>query len=389
MKYGFSCVWILGLSVALAVTLAPTGCSDDVSGRGATSGPRGADSAGGAGGAGGAASSISTSTGGGTASTSTNPGVGGTTSTSTGGGAPTDTTDTSGDPPTAADPFVLSSNPTPLVAVVGKPFTIAWTLSGGATPITCAGSFTGAPAGALMSDWVKSAPAQLGNNSRVVTPAAADVGGGGNPVSFSLTLTCSNADGAITSAALPVTIQAVDPTCPPNRLTHAKLCYRNVTLACTTDNGADNLTTLPMWLGRYCPSDQVILPTEPPYIDFPGPTGAGPTFHIAPDQYVSAQFTVPSNLEVGRIGKFTKTFGNISNYTMADFTIGSTCGDFDSADIQPGCKGFGVPNDGVGIRWIIETDSNGRCRLNHGQTYYLNVRPTTCTNATCQLRIDG
>lgn len=295
-----------------------------------------------------------------------------------------------GNPPTT--PFVLTSSPSPLVATVGTPFTVNWTLSGGAAPISCAGSFTGAPVGALMSNWVQSATATVGLNSRQVTPVAADVGGGTAPVSFSLTLTCSNGDGAITSSTLPITINPVDQgggDCPANRLTNANLCYYNVNKSCTSDGGANNLTTFPIWLGRYSPSPGVIVPAQPPYPEFPGPTGTGPTFSINQGQYISALFTVPMDVTVGRTGKFTKAFGNISNYTNADFAISTTCGDFDSASIPSACKGFNVPNDGVGIRWKIDTTASGYCRLNRGSTYYLNIRPVGCTNGTCLLRIDG
>ncbi len=294
-------------------------------------------------------------------------------------------------PPTT--PFVLTPSPNPLVANVDQPFTVSWTLAGGVAPINCSGAFTGAPAGALMSDWVQSAPAVIGANSRQITPVAADQGGGASAVTFSLSLTCSNADGAITSAAIPITINPVNQgggdNCPANRLTKANLCYRNIIGTCTTDGGADNLTTFPIWLGRYADSSGTLTPTAPPYLDFPGPTGGGPTFSISQGQYISARFTVPTGVTVGRIGKFTKAFGNISNYTNADFSISTECGDFDSAAIGPSCKGLNVPNDGVGIRWRIDTTTSGYCRLNRGQTYYLNVRPVGCTNATCQLRIDG
>lgn len=292
-------------------------------------------------------------------------------------------------PPTT--PFVLTPSPNPLSANVGQAFTVSWTITGGTTPIMCAGSFTGAPAGATLTGWTQSVAATIGTNTRSITPTAADVGNGTTAVSFTLAMTCSNADGSITSSALPITINpAAQPdTCPANRLTTATLCYANVNKSCTATGEQNNLTAFPIWLGRYSPTVGTILPAVPPYLDFPGPTGAGPTFFIAPGQYVSAVLAVPTSATVGASGKFSKAFGNITNYTNADFSISSTCGDFDSASIPTACKGTNVPNDGVGIRWTIDTPSTGKCLLTRGQTYYLNVRPNGCTNATCQLRVDG
>ncbi|MBZ0223787.1 MAG: hypothetical protein IT467_02690 [Dokdonella sp.] len=296
-------------------------------------------------------------------------------------------------PPTT--PFVLTPSPNPLIANVNQPFTVSWTLAGGAAPISCSGAFTGAPTGAVMSNWVQSAPAVIGANSRQVTPVAADQGGGTSAVTFSLTLTCSNADGAITSAAIPITINPVNQgggdNCPnpQNRLTNANLCYFNVNKSCTNDSGADNLTTFPMWLGRYSPGAGTILPAAPPYMNFPGPTGAGPTFSIGQNQYISAKLDVPTTALSGKIGSFIKAFGNISNYTNADFSISPACGDFENSSMPVACKATNITNDETGIRWIIDGTMANRCTLTRGQTYYLNVRPNGCQNPTCQLRIDG
>lgn len=302
-------------------------------------------------------------------------------------------------PPTT--PFILTPTPNPLVAVVGQPFTVSWIITSGTTPITCVGSFSGAPATATLSSWVQSGAAVVGTNTRTVTPTAADIGNGTVGVSFTLTMTCSNVDGSITSSALPITINpaAIPDSCPAGRLTKAPtvnasslgLCYKSPNANCTTDGGADNLTTFPIWLGRYR-GTAGITPAAPPYLEFPGASGAGPSFQIASGQYVSASFTVPTTLAAGVSGSLVKAAGNIQGsgwyQTNADMSISSACGDFDSANVPSECKATNVPNDGVGVRWIVGQDVAFKCRVNPGQTYYLNVRPNGCTQTWCTLRIN-
>jgi|GEM_PF-3790289 len=306
-------------------------------------------------------------------------------------------------PPTT--PFILTPNPNPLVATVGLPFTVSWTLTGGKTPITCAGSFSGAPASAALSGWVQSASANIGTNTRTITPTAADIGNGTVGVSFTLAMTCSNADGSITSSALPITINPTAPAdnCPAGRVTKAPsvyagsygLCYQSPANLCTTDGGQDNLTTFPIWIGRFRGTENGvarITPAAPPYLDFPGASGSGPSFQIKAGQYVSARFTVPLNLPVGKKGTFTKSAGNIQGsgwvQTNADMSISTACGDFDSASIPSTCKVTNAANDAPAIRWILGEDEAFKCRLEPGQTYYLNVRPNGCTATWCTIRID-
>jgi len=298
-------------------------------------------------------------------------------------------------PPTT--PFILTPTPNPLTATVGQAFTVSWIITGGTTPITCTGSFSGAPAGAALTAWTQAATAVVGTNTRSVTPTAADTGNSTTAVSFNLAMTCSNADGSITSSALPITINpaSVPDSCPSGRLMKAPspgLCYKSPNGNCTVDSGADNLATFPIWIGRYRGTGG-ITPAAPPYLDFPGASGAGPSFQITPTQYVSALFTVPTTNPVGKIGQIVKAAGNIqtTGYTAsnADVSISTTCGDFDSANIPTACKRTNVSNDATAIRWIVGMDGGSNvCRLDYGQNYYLNVRTNGCTASVCTLRID-
>jgi len=297
-------------------------------------------------------------------------------------------------PPTT--PFILTPTPNPLVATVGQAFTVGWTITGGTTPITCTGSFSGAPAGATMSGWVQSATATVGANTRSVTPIAADVGNGAVAVSFTLAMTCSNADGSITSSALPITInpQAAVADCPAGRLVKAQLCYRSATQACTSDITAEatNMTTFDTWIGRYANTSGAITPAQPPYLDFAHqPGGAGPIFAITSTQYVGAQFTIPAasgTWTIGKKGQLAKAFPtDVSNGSNADMSISETCGDFDN--VAAACRRMNMANSSPGVPWVFGEDSTGRCRLDSGKTYYLNVRTNGCTTGTCKLRIDG
>ena len=320
----------------------------------------------------------------------------------TGEGCGTGTGGSNANPPTT--PFILSSNPNPLEIGVGQQFTVTWTLAGGATPITCTGSISDAPAGVTLAAWTAAAAGTVGQNTRTITPTAADIGNSTTAVSFNLKMTCTNASGSIASSPLAIKISpvAVPPTdsCPAGRLTKAPsvyansygLCYKSPNGVCTTDGGADNLATFPIWIGRHRGSTG-ITPAAPPYKEFPGESSSGPSFQIKAGQYVSALFTVPNDITVLN-GTIVKAAGNIQGSgwiaSNADISISKTCGDFSAAGMVGQCTDTNVPNDGTAVRWIIDQPSAGRCTLVRGQPYYLNVRTNGCADNTwCTLRIDN
>jgi len=299
-------------------------------------------------------------------------------------------------PPTT--PFVLTPDSSPLVATVGQPFKVSWILAGGVTPITCTGSASGAPATATLAAWKQSVVATIGANSRTVTPVAADVGNGTVAVTFTLAMKCSNADGSITSANLPITINPepppVDDSCPAGQLVGTKLCYKTASTACTPNTTAEatNMTIFDSWIGRRAASSTVIEPAQPPYLTFATqPGGSGPVFAIGDTQYVGAKFTVPAasgTWTVGKKGQLAKALPtDVNNGSNADMSISTTCGDFDN--VPAACKRMNIANSGPGVAWVFGQDSTGRCRLDPNVTYYLNVRTNGCTTGTCRLRIDG
>lgn len=127
---------------------------------------------------------------------------------------------------------------------------------------------------------------------------------------------------------------------------------------------------------------------------FPGSAGLNQRVTIPRNQFISAQFTVPSNLALNTRGimKYEETPPNSGTMSI---TISKTCGYLAAApDTTMNAKcSVEIKRRGDGLPWgYAPGDGATRCQLEPGQTYYLNIMyaefasPTTtgaCSTGDC------
>ncbi len=274
-----------------------------------------------------------------------------TTATGGSGGAPT--------PPN----FALTA---PLTATTGTSFNVSWAVTGATT---CTGSASLNGSSASLPGWTT---ATTPTSPRSVTPTAAGV--------YTLTLTCSNSGGSITSqpAVVTVTQGGGGDSCPAGRQTVADVCYSYGPSNCAANS---DVTKFENFLGRS-------TPTGTP-VPFPGKQGFAIFKNMQKTQYISMKFVAPTTplTSRGQMWKLETTSGPNS-----DVSISSTCGNF--APVDPKCVVNNVPRGGPAAAWKLPGYSGlAFCPLVPGETYYLNIRQTDptanianeCSGSTCNV----
>jgi hypothetical protein len=274
-----------------------------------------------------------------------------------GGGAPT--------------PNNFSLNATPAAPTAGVAFSVSWTVTGATT---CTGSASLNGSSTTLSGWTDSTSA---TSPRSVTATSA-----GN---YTLSLTCSNSFGSVTSAPATVTVGAgsgdVCPVTPRTRATVSDLHYLPEPPAHVRRNV--DLTSWDEIWGHITENDD--------RIPFPGPSGASPTISsIGKTQYIAAKFnsgSLPANV-----------FGFYKNVSYGpgpnlDMAISTSCGDF--APAEPGCSVSNVQATDQGmVYWRMVNGTNFYCPLLQNTDYFLNIQfhdiNTTgpgCSGTNCRTTI--
>lgn len=270
-------------------------------------------------------------------------------------------TGTAASAPQAPQPpnFALTA---PSSATVNTAFSVGWTVSGATT---CTGSASLNGNSVSLSGWTDA------NLTSPMPPRSVTATQAGT---YTLKLTCSNANGQTQSAPATVAVGAVGDTCPAGRQTQATVCY-NYNMANSACSANTDVTSFNNIWGRLSPSDSPIA--------FPG----NQFFAIFKDfnktQYIAAKITVPAS------GMDPTSFGIIThgetlagpNLTMS---ISDKCGDF--SPTAPICLTTNTQGGQIGAKWKLSTATqvNG-CPLVPGQSYYLNIKATnpTQTNVDC------
>jgi hypothetical protein len=124
-----------------------------------------------------------------------------------------------------------------------------------------------------------------------------------------------------------------------------------------------------------------------PLKPFPGTVNLNQRIFLAHNHYVALEFTVPATLSTQTYGRFRFEETTPQASTMS-WTISKACGDFGTTPTAPMTQACiingGAP--GAGLPWSIGTTVPGFCRLERGQTYYLNLVHASLTTpllSTC------
>ncbi|HEV7489637.1 MAG TPA: hypothetical protein VGO25_02450 [Rhodanobacteraceae bacterium] len=271
-----------------------------------------------------------------------------------------------GAPPTP-DNFLLTASATP---VTGSPFSVSWSVTGATS---CTGSASLNTGSVTLSGWTDVTSA-TSPRSVIATTAG----------TYTLSLTCSNTAGSVTSLpAIVVVAQGAAGNCPAGQATVSDIHYLPEPPA-HVRHSVDLTLWDNIW-GHITESDDVT--------PWPGDAGTSPTiWSIGKTQYVGALFHTTSSL--GLSGHYVNvSYGQGPNL---DMSISPTCGDFTGGG-QAGCVKTNIPADGSAlVSWRMHDPSSFWCALTPNSDYYLNVRfddPNTtgpgCSGDFCKSTIEN
>jgi hypothetical protein len=270
-------------------------------------------------------------------------------------------------PPTPDNfPLTVSANP-----LTGTPFAVSWSVTGATT---CTGSANLNGGAVTLSGWTDVTSAASPRS--VVTTTVG---------TYTLSLTCSNTGGSVTSLpAIVVVAQGAGGNCPAGQATVSDIHYLPENNGPHVRHAVDLTLWDNIW-GHISESD--------PVTPWPGVPGTSPTiWSIGKTQYVGALFHTTSSLTLS--GHYVNvSYGAGPNL---DFSISPTCGDFTGGG-QAGCLKTNIPSDGSAlVSWRMHDPSSFWCALTPSSDYYLNVRfhdPATtgpgCSGDFCKTTIEN
>ncbi len=266
-------------------------------------------------------------------------------------------------------PLTVSANP-----VTGTPFTVSWSVTGATT---CTASATLGGNAISLTGWTD---VTTPNSPRSVTATIAGT--------YTLSLTCSNTVGSVTSLPANVVVaQGSGGNCPQlgNGRTQATLSDIHYLPEPPTHvrHGVDITQWDNIW-GHINENDDVTT--------WPGVAGASPTISsIGTNQYLGAKFHVGAEPQ-----SLTGFYIDVSYGPgpPIDAAISTSCGDFNPPDT--GCK-TSTPiqsQDQAFMHWKMSPGSSFYCGLLPNTDYYFNVQfhdanPTGpgCVGSTCEITI--
>ena len=254
-------------------------------------------------------------------------------------------------PPTPAG-FALTA---PSTAVAGTAFPVSWSVIG-ATSCTGAASLNGSSVN--LTGWTDSTSA---TSPRSVTATQNGT--------YSLTLTCSNTAGSVTSQPASVSVGVADscPSTPLVRMAVGNIRYPN------TGSGVRNNVDLTVYdnIWGHLNNTDGVTP-------WPGVNGTQPAIlNWNRATYVAAKFHVPANESTHQYGRLG--YGTYYSGPPMTLSISSTCGDF--SPTNPVC----VSTHGAGEsfnKWVIDPFTNG-CPLTPNTDYYVNIKMADPNTSEC------
>ena len=257
-----------------------------------------------------------------------------------------------GTPPPRPSPDNFALN-APASASVGLAFPVSWTVTG-ATACTGSASLNGNSIS--LSGWTNSTSE---TSPRQVTATVAGI--------YTLSLTCSNAVGSVTSLpAIVVVSGGTSDNCPAGRQAVADICYNyNLGTGCALSTDITRFENI--W-GRTQPTDSPL--------PFPGVNGFAiiKNFDKTQGSYIAAKFTVPAG---GLSPTLSGLFSHGETYPGPNLTmsISQTCGDFSPTSSI--CLRSNINGGGILTKYKNSAIPDGTvvaCPLAPGQTYYVNIK---------------
>lgn len=269
-------------------------------------------------------------------------------------------------PPTPNNfPLTVSANP-----LTGTPFTVSWSVTGATS---CSGSATLGGAAASLSGWTD-----------VTTPDSPRSVLASTAGTYTLSLTCSNTGGSVTSLPTQVVVgQGGSGACPTlaNGRTQATVSDINYNPGNHLRRSVDLTQWNNIW-GHITESDDVT--------PWPGANGSSPTIKtLSNTQYIGAVF------QTGNVAHGVTGFYIDASYyggPPIDATISQNCGDFSPATAACSTTTSGYPNgvpdqDQPFLHWYVQGSSNAYCELQPNTTYYFNMQYhdlAPCATGTCE-----
>ena len=258
----------------------------------------------------------------------------------------------------------------PAAPITGTPFTVSWAVTGATS---CSGSASLNGSSTSLSGWTDVTTA-----SSPRTVAASTAG------TYSLSLTCSNTSGSVTSAPATVVVSQGAggdscPVAPRTRATSSDIHYLPEPPAHVRH--AVDITAWDNIWGHINETDDVT--------PWPGVSGASPTiWSIGKTQYLAAKFHVGPSVTSGFYKSVSYGAGPI-----IDAAISQTCGDFTPADV--GCIATSISSqDQAFMHWKLAPGDNFHCGLQPNTDYYFNMQfhdiTTTgpgCSGDFCKITI--
>ena len=259
----------------------------------------------------------------------------------------------------------------PAAPITGTPFTVSWAVTGATS---CSGSASLNGSSTSLSGWTDVTTA---TTPRTVTASTAGT--------YSLSLTCSNTSGSVTSAPATVVVAQGSggdscPVSPRTRATVSDIHYLPETGGPHVRHNVD----LTVWNNIWGYIDE--NGTTP--IPWPGSSGSSPTiWTLGKTQYLAAKF---------HTGAVLSGFYKSVSYgagPLVDAAISQTCGDFAPADV--GCRATSISSqDQAFMHWKPIPSDNFHCGLLPNTDYYFNMQfqdiNTTgpgCSGTTCKITI--
>lgn len=263
-----------------------------------------------------------------------------------------------GPPPVPPTPnnFALT---VPANAQVGVAFPVSWSVD---NDTSCAGTADLSGSSTSLAGWTDSTSA----SNRSVTASA--------PGTYTLRLTCSNSAGSVNSLPATVTVSGATTGCTVaglTRLNTSGISYPNQSGDRVRSNV--DITQFANLFGYSSVND------APPPVAWPGQDGSQPAIRtFGKTQFVAAQFRVPGNVDPALRGNFG--YGSYYSGPLVTLAISETCGDFNPASSV--CVKTAAGGDSL-TRWAINPPSSGYCKLNPNTDYYVNIKLTNPTPASC------
>lgn len=265
--------------------------------------------------------------------------------------------------------FALTPSANP--ATINIPFSVSWAVTGASS---CTGSATLGGSSVSLPGWTD---VTTTTSPRTVTASVAGT--------YTLGLSCSNAQGSTASAPLNLVVNTdTSEGCPAGRQTTADVCY-SYGLGSSCAAGADVTQFASIW-GRNAVGASIIpFPGYQEFVVFK-------TFDKT--KYLATKIDVPAS-GLDPVSSGIITHGETYPGPALTVAISPTCGDFSPTTSI--CLTTGTSGGQIAGKWKLPTatQTNG-CVLTPGQSYYINIKATNpaqtssdCNGNICKVTVQS